>query len=81
MLSIQACEEEKFQAYIWSDIDFDKKTIYVCKPLAHVPKSGYMFTTLKTKNLKRQIPTPEFVLHELRTHKSDETPYKVAENL
>ena len=53
----------------WSDIDFDKKIIHVCRSLAHVPKSGYMFTTLKTKNSKRQIPIPEVVLHELRTHK------------
>lgn len=28
-----------------------------------------MFTTLKKKNSKCQIPIPEFVLHELRTHK------------
>ena len=53
----------------WSDIDFDKKMIYVSRSLAHVPNSGYMFTTLKTKNSKRQIPIPEFVLHELYKHK------------
>ena len=34
-----------------SDIDFDNKMIHVCRLLAHVPKSGNMFTTLKTKKL------------------------------
>ena len=60
----------------WSDIDFDKKIIHVCRSLAYVPKSGYMFTTLKTKNSKRQIPIPEFVLHELRTHKQRQEEWK-----
>ena len=60
----------------WSDIDFNKKIIHVCRSLAHVPKSGYMFTTLKTKNSKRQIPVPEFLLCELRTHKQRQEEWK-----
>ena len=53
----------------WSDIDFDKKVIQVNRSVAYVPKKGYIFTTLKTKNSKRQIPIPEFVRNELRNHK------------
>ncbi|GGA40569.1 site-specific integrase [Psychrobacillus lasiicapitis] len=53
----------------WSDIDFDKKVIHVIRSLSYVPKSGNVFTTLKTKNAKRQVPIPEFVLNELRIQK------------
>lgn len=60
----------------WSDIDFDKKMIQVCRSLAYVPEIGYMLTTLKTKNSKRQIPIPEFVLHELRVHKQRQEEWK-----
>ncbi len=49
----------------WSDIDLEQKVIHVKRSLAHVPKKGYIFTSLKTKNSKRQIPIPEFVLNEL----------------
>lgn len=35
------------------------------RSLPPVPKKGYIFTSLKTKNSKRQIPIPEFVLNEL----------------
>ena len=54
---------------IWSDADFDNKIIHVNRSLAHIPKSGYILTTLKTKCSKRQISIPEFVLNELRKHK------------
>ena len=54
----------------WSDIDFQQKVIHVRRSLAYVPKNGYFFTTLKTKNSKRQIPLTEFVLNELVIHKN-----------
>jgi integrase len=53
----------------WSDIDLEQKTIHVKRSLAYVPKNGYIFTSLKTKNSKRKIPIPEFVLNELVLHK------------
>lgn len=49
----------------WSDIDLEQKVIHVKRLLANVPKKGYIFTSLKTKNSNRQIPIPEFVLNEL----------------
>ncbi|MBD7942520.1 site-specific integrase [Psychrobacillus sp. FSL K6-2684] len=49
----------------WSDIDLEQKVIHVKRSLAHVPKKGYVFTSLKTKNSKRQIPIPEFIVNEL----------------
>lgn len=49
----------------WSDIDLEQKVIHVKRSLANVPKKGYIFTSLKTKNSNRQIPIPEFVLNEL----------------
>ena len=39
------------------------------RSLAHVAKKGYIFTSLKTKNSKRQVPIPEFDLNELVLHK------------
>lgn len=60
----------------WSDIDFENKMIHVCRSLAHVPRSGYILTTLKTKNSKRQIPIPEFVLQELCLHKQLQEEWK-----
>ena len=60
----------------WSDIDLDKKMIRVCRSLAHVPKRGYMLTTLKTKNSKRQIQIPEFVIQEIRNHKQRQEEWK-----
>lgn len=53
----------------WSDIDLQQKIIHVRRSLAYVPKNGYYFTTLKTKNSKRQIPLTEYVLNELVMHK------------
>lgn len=49
----------------WSDIDLEQKVIHVKRSLAYVPKKGYVFTSLKTKNSKRQVPIPEFVVNEL----------------
>jgi len=50
----------------WSDIDLEQKVIHVKRSLVHVAKKGYIFTSLKTKNSKRQIPIPKFVLHKKR---------------
>jgi integrase len=60
----------------WCDVDFSNKRIHVNRSLAHVPKSGYTLTTLKTKSSKRQIPIPEFVLNELRRHKDIQDEWK-----
>ncbi|WP_342541905.1 site-specific integrase [Paenisporosarcina sp. FSL H8-0542] len=60
----------------WSDIDYNKKTIYVNRSLVRVPKVGYLFTTPKTKHSIRQIPIPEFVLNELRTVKNGQEQWK-----
>jgi integrase len=60
----------------WSDVDFANKRIHVNRSLAHIPKSGYTLTTLKTKSSKRQIPIPEFVLNELRSHKDIQDEWK-----
>lgn len=53
----------------WSDIDFTKKIIRVNRSLAYNPKVGYKFTQGKTKNSKRHIPIPEFVLNVLKSHR------------
>jgi integrase len=60
----------------WSDVDFANKRIHVNRSLAHIPKRGYTLTTLKTKSSKRQIPIPEFVLNELRSHKDIQDEWK-----
>ncbi|WP_342512856.1 site-specific integrase [Sporosarcina sp. FSL K6-1522] len=60
----------------WIDVDFENKIIHVNRSLAHIPKSGYTLSTLKTKSSKRQIPIPEFVLNELQKHKSVQDEWK-----
>ena len=60
----------------WSDVDFSNKRTHVNRSLAHIPKSGYILTTLKTKSSKRQIPILEFVLNELRRHKDIQDEWK-----
>lgn len=55
----------------WCDIDFERGCIHVNRSLAYIPRNGYIFTSLKTKKSKRQIPIPKFVLIELYTHKKD----------
>ncbi|WP_185222794.1 tyrosine-type recombinase/integrase [Parageobacillus thermoglucosidasius] len=60
----------------WSDIDFDKKVIHVNRSLAYVPNKGYILTTLKTKNSKRQIPISDNVVKELLIHKAKQEEWK-----
>ena len=60
----------------WSDIDFENKRIRVNRSLSYTTKRGYLFTALKTKKSKRQIPITEKVLNELRRHKSIQEEWK-----
>ncbi|MGB5945310.1 tyrosine-type recombinase/integrase [Paenisporosarcina sp.] len=60
----------------WCDIDFERKCIHVNRSLAYIPKNGYIFTSLKTKKSKRQIPISQFVLNELCTHKKLQEDWK-----
>jgi integrase len=60
----------------WSDIDFDKKIIHVNRSLAYVPNKGYVLTTPKTKNAKRQIPISDHVIKELLIHKTNQEEWK-----
>ncbi|MED0660985.1 site-specific integrase [Bacillus smithii] len=60
----------------WCDIDFDKKIIHVNRSLAYVPNKGYILTTLKTKNSKRQIPISDNVVKELLIHKAKQEEWK-----
>lgn len=60
----------------WSDIDFDKKVIHVNRSLNYVPNMGYILTTLKTKNSKRQIPISDNVVKELLIHKAKQEEWK-----
>ena len=53
----------------WSDINFDKKMISVNRSLAFVPGEGYLLTTPKTKNAKRQIRVSEPLADLLFLHK------------
>jgi len=53
----------------WSDINFDKKNISVNRSLAFVPGQGYLLSTLKTKNAKRQITISAQLADMLFLHK------------
>ena len=60
----------------WSDIDFEKKKINVKRSLAYIPHKRYIFTMLKTKNAKREIPIPQLIIDELLKHQKQQQIWK-----
>lgn len=60
----------------WDDIDFEKMKINVKRSLAYTPEDGYIFTMLKTKNSKREIPIPQMLIDELLGHQKQQQIWK-----
>jgi integrase len=52
----------------WSDVDFEKGTIVVCRSLAKL-KSGFILKEPKTKSSRRTIKLPRFALDALTRHR------------
>ncbi|MFZ3589293.1 tyrosine-type recombinase/integrase [Bacillus sp. DJP31] len=60
----------------WSDINFTKKTIKTERTLSHIPKLGYILTSVKTKNSNRQIPISDNIIIELKKLKDSQITLK-----
>ena len=56
----------------WSDIDFANKTIRVQRPLAYIPKKGYIITSTKTRKSNRIVLISDMVVNELLNYRKQQ---------
>ncbi|WP_347789923.1 site-specific integrase [Solibacillus sp. CAU 1738] len=60
----------------WSDIDFINKTISVQRPLAYIPKKGYILTSTKTRKSNQIVPISDMVGKELVKYRKQQEIWK-----
>jgi integrase len=55
---------------VWSDIDFEKKTVIINKQVQYIPGKGISVKHPKTKSSLRTLPLPDVALNALKDHKA-----------
>lgn len=62
----------------WKHVDFENRNLSVTQTLYRTREKGLIFQEPKTKNAKRQIALPGFVIEELKKHKLEQNKIKLA---
>ncbi len=60
----------------WSDVDWDKRTLFVQRQLQLLPGQGYVFVPPKTKSGRRQIQLGQGALQQLQNHRRQQQAVK-----
>ncbi len=53
----------------WSDIDFENKTVYICRTLQYLPNKGLFEDETKTQSSTRVVPISANLIRELKAYR------------
>ena len=62
----------------WSDVDFDKGTLKICRTLQFLPDRGIYVDKTKNKSSEREIRLPQIAVNDLRAHKVAQLEYRLS---
>lgn len=62
----------------WSDVDFDKGTLKICRTLQFLPDRGIFIDKTKNKSSEREIRLPQIAVNDLRAHKIAQLEYRLS---
>lgn len=62
----------------WSDVDFDKGTLNICRTLQFLPDRGIFVDKTKNKSSEREIRLSQIALNDLRSHKVAQLEYRLS---
>lgn len=62
----------------WSDVDFSKGTLHICRTLAFLPDRGLFVDKTKNKSSEREIRLSQIALADLKAHKLAQLEYRLS---
>ena len=70
-LYLMGCRKGEALALSWSDIDLQKREVFICKSVTHKTKDGaWAITTPKNKTSTRRITIPQNLIQILKNYKA-----------